>query len=75
MSRLTYEINKSAESLAKISHGRNVKAVIERHDFFKEFFLWPQFSAFVNYLFRDVVQQLFENTMFDTLGLFLQDHS
>lgn len=42
---------------------------------FKEFFLWPQFSAFVNYLFRDVVQELFENTMFDTLGLFLQDQS
>ena len=31
----TYEINKSAESLAKISHmyGTNVKAVIERHEF------------------------------------------
>ena len=35
LSRLTYENNKSAESLAKVSHmyGTNVKAVIERHEF------------------------------------------
>ena len=82
MGRLTYEINKSAESLAKISHmyGTNVKAVIERH----EFLYFPTLlSLTLASIFRvcelslssDVVQKLFENAKFDVLGLVLQDQS
>ena len=76
MGRLTYEINKSAESLAKISHMYGTRRLSKGMSSFKEFLtLASIFRVCELSLSSDVVQKLFENAMFDALGLVLQDQS